>query len=84
VLYLVPWFKKRDKHEKMDKNDPAREQQQNRVSIPLYRTRERQGEINSFGENMNLIAMVELPAKRRQEVWVLRGTALVLGAGEGE
>jgi hypothetical protein len=25
VLYLVPWFKKRDKHEKMDKNDPARE-----------------------------------------------------------
>jgi hypothetical protein len=54
------------------------------VSIPLYRTRERQGEINSFGENMNLIAMVELPAKRRQEVWVLRGTALVLGAGEGE
>lgn len=31
---------------------------------------------------MNLIAVVELPSKKKQEHWIVRGTALLLGSDE--
>lgn len=67
-MYLYPVLKSK---EKINSNYEY-------VRIPLYRRQSRQGTINSFGENTNLLTMVTLMSKREEEFWMLRGTALVL------
>lgn len=48
------------------------------VSVPLYLAEERQGQINSYGDNTNLLVMVRLEASHPQEFWILRSTAFVV------
>jgi hypothetical protein len=48
------------------------------VGIPLYLSEERQGQINSYGDNTSLLATVKLEASHPQEFWILRSTAFVV------
>ena len=48
------------------------------VAIPIYLSEERQGQINSYGDNTNLLGKAYLEANHPQEFWILRSTAFVV------
>jgi hypothetical protein len=48
------------------------------VGVPLYLWEERQGQINSYGDNTNMLVAVRLEASHPQEFWILRSTAFVV------
>lgn len=72
VLYVqaVPIKKK-------DGNHPTNPNPKTYVSIPLYLDEERSGQINSFGENVNLIGMVTLESHLSQDFWKVRSAAFI-------
>lgn len=48
------------------------------VSIPIYLEEERQGQINSYGDNTNLMTKAYLEANHPQSFWILRSTAFIV------
>jgi hypothetical protein len=57
------------------------ESQSNRkiVRIPLYMHEKRQGQINSYGDNTNLLTMVSIESVEDEETWILRSAAFIAG-----
>jgi hypothetical protein len=50
------------------------------VKIPLYMNEKRQGQINSYGDNTNLLTMVSIESVEDEETWILRSAAFIAGA----
>lgn len=48
----------------------------NWYSCPLYKTPDRQGQLNSTGTSTNFVLNVTLPCDKNRDLWVLRGVAL--------
>jgi hypothetical protein len=40
----------------------------------------RQGQINSYGDNTNLLTMVSIESVEDEETWILRSAAFIVGA----
>jgi hypothetical protein len=47
------------------------------IRIPLYMSYKRQGEINSYGDNTNLLTMVTVEAQEDVDFWTLRSAAFI-------
>lgn len=60
-------------------NKKKQEVQSNRklVKIPLYMSHKRQGEINSYGDNTNLLTIVTVEAQEDADFWALRSAAFI-------
>lgn len=52
------------------------------VRIPLYMSEKRQGQINSYGDNTNLLTMVSIESVEDEETWVLRSAAFIAGCSQ--
>ena len=68
TLYVQAMVKKKDRDNQQGKQ---------LISIPLFLEEERQGDINSYGDNTNLLTKVRLEATHPQNFWVLRSTAFI-------
>ena len=66
TLYIQAVVKKKEKENKK------------LVSIPLYLNEERQGQINSYGDNTNLLYRTYVEANHPQDFWILRSTAFIV------
>lgn len=49
------------------------------VRIPLYLNTTRQGQINSYGDNTNLLTMISIESSESQDYWILRSAAFIVG-----
>ena len=65
-------------------NKKKNEVQSNRkmVRIPMYMSEKRQGQINSYGDNTNLLTMVSIESAEDEETWVLRSAAFIAGSSQ--
>lgn len=48
----------------------------------MYMSEKRQGQINSYGDNTNLLTMVSIESAEDEETWVLRSAAFIAGSSQ--